>query len=590
MKNDLALARQYAEDVRDGKIVVNRYIKLAIDRYYNDLLNAEKKGWFFSDKAAQKALSYFDFLVLTKTVTRATVPPEQINPDGTIRFQLAPWQAFLIANIFGWKRLDNKKRRFKEVYVEIPKKNGKSTLASGIASYMLIMDKEAGPEVYFGAYTRDQASICFSEAVSQIKDSKELKSVVKIFKYSVVEQSKRGIMMAVSNDGNNTEGKNSSCAIIDEYHVHKTDKVKDSLQTGMSARVQPLMFVITTAGYNKQGPCYLHRGICIQVLEGYKTLDHVLIMIFGIDEGDDWKDEKNWIKANPTLGVTVQMLHLREEFEMALLSGSKEVDFKTKRLNRWVDAETTWLASELWDAGKKLIYIDHKKTYEPYRPDRRERMYIGVDLGRTSDISAVAFWFPEIDYLMHKYYCAEEAAEYASRQGVFTYKQWIKDGYLQTTPGRITDYAWIRKDILKTAQELSLKKLGLDPYGAQEFRINLSDELGTIWVNRKGEDGKYKPGRYPVVEGVRQGFLTLGPATKLFEEKVIGKMITHDANPITAWMLGNVQLDEDAAGNIKPTKAKSLDKIDGITASLNAFVMASEWDEDIKRSTGIAAW
>ena len=584
--NKLETALQYAEDVRDGKIVVNQYIKLAIERHYDDLELSESKGWYFSDKAAQKALRFFDFLVLSKGVTKANVPKEQINSDGTIRFQLAPWQAFMVASIFGWKKIVNNKRRFTEAYVEIPKKNGKSTLASGIANYMLIADNEAGPEVYFGAYTRDQAGICFEEAVAQIKDSKELKKRVTILKNSVTVQETRAKMMSVSHDADNTEGKNSHADVIDEYHVHKTDKVKNSLGTGQSAREQPLMFVITTAGYNKQGPCYKHRDVCIGMLEGKYNLDNLFVLIYGIDENDDWKDESNWVKANPTMGVTTKIEKLREEFAMALRSGSKEVDFKTKRLNLWVDAAVTWIPSETW---KKGYLTDPKDKEKPFKPPFDSICYGGIDLGRSNDISSYALFFPEYNFLTVRHYCAKEAAEYAARGGI-DYKDWIDAGHLIDTPGKTTDYEYIMKDVFQDAQNYELRFIGLDPYGSQMFKDKLKDELGVMWAAKKGDDGQLKWDNHSVIQTFRQGFISISPPTVLFEELVVNETLKHDGNPVTGWMLGNVVLDTDAAGNIKPTKEKSKDKIDGIVASIMALGEYSEWHHHLEGNTGIAVW
>ncbi|MCF0074471.1 terminase large subunit [Dyadobacter sp. CY261] len=577
--NKLETALQYAEDVRDGKILVNKYIKLAIERHFRDLENAEVKGWYFSDKSAQKALMFFDFLVLTKGVTKANVPKEQINPDGSIRFQLAPWQAFMIASIFGWKKIVNNKRRFTEAYIEIPKKNGKSTIASGIANLMLIADREAGPEVYFGAYTRDQAGICFDEAVAQIKDSRALKSRVTILKNTVTVASTRAKMMAVSHDADNTEGKNGHCTIIDEYHVHKSDKVKDSLSTGQSAREQPLQFVITTAGYNLQGPCYRHRGICIDMLENKHDLDHLFCLIYGIDEDDDWRDERNWVKANPTIGVTTKIEKLREEFAMALRSGSKEVDFKTKRLNLWVAAESTWIPNDTWMKGADPKFV----------PPRGSVCYGGIDLGRTNDVSSFALYFPAFNYLVVKHYVASEAAEYAERGGI-SYNDWIRDGHLISTKGKTTDYEFILDDIFEAADEWTINFIGFDPAGAQLFRDRLSDAMGTIYAPEKGDDGKIKWNHHDKVQAFKQGHQSFGPPTALLEELAIKEAIKHDGNPVTAWMLGNVVVVADHAGNIRPTKSKSKDKIDGIVASIMALGMMAKWHHMLTSKKKIAVW
>ncbi len=536
MTNKLETAIQFAEGVKSGRVPANKYIKLAVERHFRDLGEAEVRGWYFSDKAAQKALTFFDFLVLTKGVSYSNVPKSQINPDGTIRFLLAPWQAFMIASIFGWKKTGTKKRRFTEAYIEISKKNGKSTIASGISNLMLIADKEPGPEIYFGAYTRDQAGICFEEAVAQIKDSKHLKKRVRILKNSVTIPRARGKMTAVSHDANNTEGKNAHCSIIDEYHVHKSDKVKDSLLSGQVAREQPLQFVITTAGYNKQGPCYKHRNICIEMLEGKYRLDHMFVMVFGLDEKDDWKDESNWVKANPSLGITTKIEKLRNDFAMALRSGSKEVDFKTKHLNMWVDAAVTWIPSETW---KQMARPD-------FMPPKGAISYAGIDLGRSNDIASFALYFPEHKYLTVRHYVAEEAAIYVEKSGI-SYLDWINDGYLDSTPGKTTDYERIIRDVLATAETYDLKLVAFDPYGAALFKDRLADELGMVYLPIAKDDGTVKYEYVSVMQPFRQGFLSFGPPTRLFEEMCINNAFTHDNNPVTGWMLGNVALATDAA-------------------------------------------
>lgn len=942
--NRLETALQYAEDVRDGKVLTSKYIRLAVERHYRDLENAEVKGWYFSDKAAEKALMFFDFLVLSKGVTKANVPRDQINKDGTIRFQLAAWQAFMVVSIFGWKKVVNNKRRFTEAYIEIPKKNGKalsietpiptrygwktmgdlcvgdevfdengelcnvvaatdimynhtcyevvfsdgikviadenhlwetepyrtgrpgasglkglkkkdfsfqgskivfttqqikdtlyfeqgvkrdlvanhkiknslpakfekrelpinpyvlgfwlgdgsnynsrvtiwdedvesveelkkfteikeyasckknncggyllgngsktqkdrdqsitaklrkmgllnnkhipadyliadkesriellkglmdtdgyvskagqcefttiykelsdgfislcrslgykpsvsvfdsyfkgvykgkkyriqfwsfkenpccklkrranrlkdgyglssrsnyrqiiavnpiesvpvrciqvdstshlflcsegfipthnSTLASGIANYMLIADKEAGPEVYFGAYTRDQAGICFEEATAQIKDSHHLKSRVSILKNTVTNAKTRAKMMAVSHDADNTEGKNGHCVVIDEYHVHKSDKVKDSLGTGQSAREQPLMFVITTAGYNKQGPCYKHRDVCIGMLEGKYDLDNVFTLIYGIDEGDDWKDEANWVKANPTIGVTTKIEKLREEFQMALRSGSKEVDFKTKRLNLWVDAAVTWIPSETW---KKLRADDN------FKPARGAKCYGGLDLATTSDICSFALFFPDEKYYTVTHYVPEQAVKNSIVSGI-DYQDWVNDGYLTQTPGRTTNYNYIKQDIIQIADYYDLQFIGYDRWNSSDLVQNLDEVLGQRYVPAKGGD---KPKYENVMQKFGQGFSSMSTPSKEFEKQCVDEEIKHDGNPVTAWMLGNVALARDPADNIKPDKAASKNKIDGVVAMVMAIGEYLAWNWGNKYEDDIAVW
>lgn len=559
MANTLESAFGYANDVKDGKIQVGEFVRLAIDRHFSDWKRIDNQTVRFNNTLAEHALEFFNFVSLSKGET-----------DGGV-FVQSPWQAFTVASIFGWQIWDTErlrwKRRFRTAYIEIPKKNGKTSWAAAIGLLMQFWDAENGPEVYSAAFTRDQALQCFEEAKNMASKSPVLNRHAKVQQWSITSKHNKGKFNPVSHDKRTTEGKNSSCVILDEYHVHETDGVRNSLQTGMAARVQPLFFIITTAGDNKQGPCYKYRDICISVLRGKAKLDTTFILIYGTDEGDDWKDEKVWRKANPNLGVSVEMDHLRSEFEAALLSGTKEVDFKTKHLNMWVDAAVTWIPSETWN----------KQARPDFKPDPDSKFYGGLDLGFARDIASFSMFFPEYRFLMTRHYCSETAAEYAVRGGI-DYKEWIKDGYLIATPGETTDYEYIFNDIVEFASDFDLQILGYDSYSSQMFKQKLTDALGTIFLGTRKEDGSISYDYHNKLQPFRQGFLSFGPPTRTFEELVINLEITHDGNPITGWMLGNVTILKDAAGNQKPAKNKSRDKIDGIVAGIMAIGEYSIWD------------
>jgi phage terminase large subunit-like protein len=558
--NSLDIAFQYAADVRDGKIIVNRYIQLAIDRHFKDLENIETSGYYFSKQEATAALWFFDLLALTKGVTGgAAVNSDNDHEESYIPFKLEPWQSFMIASLFGWKKRSDGKRRFTEAYIEIPKKNGKTTIAAGIANYMLILDGEAEPEVYLAAYTRDQASICFDEAVSQIKNSPELRAEVNFLKYSVTVRGTRAKMTAVSHEASNLEGKNSHAVILDEYHVHKNDLVKDSLQSGQAARKQPLLFIITTAGYNKQGPCYKHRDLCIGMLEGKYQLDNVFSLIFGIDEGDNWKDEETWVKANPSLGVTVQMDYLRREFQKALRSGSKEVDFKTKHLNLWVDSAATWIPSEIWNSLARPDFI----------PPKDAICYGGLDLAQSEDICAFTLYFPEYHYLTHQFYVPRIAAENSARGGI-DYSDWVRAGHLRvcsTEKGRIVDYDYIINDIYEACDTYNVHFIGYDAWGAKLLAPEINRNVDPRWGTMRDQKGKY----HDIMQPASQKLAYLSGASKFFMDLALEEKIIHDGNPVMAWMLSNVDLMRDSNNNIKPDKKTSKDKIDGVISSIIAI-------------------
>lgn len=559
MANTLESGLGYAEDVRAKRIEVGELIRLAIDRHFKDLQTMDGVTTRFNKDLAEHALTFFNFVSLSKGET-----------DGGV-FICSPWQAFTVISLFGWQVWDTEKlrwkRRFRTAYIEIPKKNGKTSFASVIGLLMQFWDGENGPEVYSAAFTRDQALQCFDEAKNMAGKSPALERHAKIKEWVIVSKHNKGKFMAVSHDKRTTEGKNSSCVILDEYHVHETDGVRNSLQTGMAARVQPLFFIITTAGDNKQGPCYKYREICISVLRGNANLDQVFILIYGIDEGDDWKDERIWKKANPNIGVSVEMDALRGEFQEALLSGTKEVDFKTKHLNLWVDAAITWIPSETWNALAR----------PEFEVASNARFYGGLDLGWARDIASFALYFPDEKFLMVRHYCSEKAAEYAVRGGI-DYKLWIKNGHLIATEGETTDYEYIFNDILEFASKYSLLILGYDTYSAHMLKTKLIDALGPIYAALRKEDNTLNYDYHNKLQPFRQGFLSFGSPTRTFEEMVVNGEFHHDGNPITGWMLGNVALLKDAAGNLKPAKNKSKDKIDGIVASIMAIGEYSLWE------------
>lgn len=554
--NDIEIGKQYARDVRDGKVVVGRFVKLAVDRYFRDLEFGHEKGYFFDDEDAKRYIKFFQYVSLSKGDTEGRY------------FKLEPWQTFLVMNIFGWKKTVNGKvkRKYKEAYVQVPKKNGKTSIAAALGLSGLIIDRENGPEVCTAAYTREQARQCFDEAQSMVRFSSSLSNRAHVYANSIVVPATRGSFKPVSNEAKTKEGKNTHFGILDEYHLHTNDKVRDSIQTGMVARSQPFFFIITTAGDDKNGPCYAYRNICIDVLESRASLDDVFILIYEIDEGDDWKDPAIWAKANPNLGVSVTMDGLQSMFAKALLSGVKEVEFKTKHLDMWVDAAVTWIPSETWDSMANPDFI----------PPQGAICYGGIDLGKSRDMSAFALYFPEYKYLKVKYYVPEESAEFVVR-GRVNYKEWIRQGYVTATPGKTTDYGFIIEDILKAAEQYELNFVGFDPYGSSFFKDKLRDDLGVIYAGQKQSDGEVKYGYHERLQPFRQGFVSMGPPTKSFEEKCVNTEMIHDGNPITSWMLGNVSIDTDAAGNMKVVKNKSRDKVDGIVASIMAIGEFEHW-------------
>jgi len=540
-------ALQYAHDIQSGTIPANEYVKLSVKRFHDDLA---KTDWdfYFDEAVGDYYLRFFELLKLTKGVGAGS------------KFKLEPWQCFIIANTFGWLSKTTGKRRFKEVYIEIPKKNGKTTLAAAVGLLGLFWDNEPIPDIYAAAYTRDQAQICLEEAINFVNGSKSLKSRVKNL-LNTIERLKKaggGIFKTVSNEAKNTEGKNAHIVILDEYHVHKADDVKSSLRSGMASREQPLFFTITTAGDNRLSPCFIYRNQCINIIQSHVARENVFVMIYGIDDADDWKEPANWEKANPNWGVSVQPDFLRTEFEGSLLSGRAEVEFKTKHLNKWVDSAETWIPNELW---KKTV-VDDLFEQIPINAI----CYGGIDLASMSDITAFSIYFPaqngiEKPFLKRYFFVPEEAVVNSRKSGV-DYFDWVQKGHLIVTPGLRLNYDVVQAKVLYIRDRFDLQFIGIDRWNSSQLMQNLNEELGQRY---------FETGYIDVVHPYGQGYKDMSTPTKEYEMLFVENRITHDGNPVHAWMLGNVALQKDAADNIKVDKAKSSNKVDGVVSDVMAF-------------------
>lgn len=483
---------------------------------------------------------------------------------GTVQsFKLENWQKFIICSLFGWKRFDvvtgKFLRLYTEAYVEVAKKNGKTTLASGIALYLLLADREPGSEVYVAAFTRDQANICFREAKNMLLQSPTVlnKTGARIFSKAITVPSTFSDFQAVSHDAKNTEGKNSHGVILDEYHVHRTDEVKNSLSSGSAAREQPLMFVITTAGFDRQGPCYKHRTDLLRVLDGHVELDHIFITIFAIDEEDDWNDEACWHKANPNLGVSVRLEKLRDDFKLAQQSGTKEVDFKTKHLNQWVDAAEVWIKDKEW-----MDCLDLEKKFLPDK-----KIFGGMDFATIQDFCACALLseIADDEFVFRCWFWISQQQYDDRRLTMPNIKKWRDDGWLSVCPGNTIDLGIVHRDIKKIFTENKIFMAGYDNFKSDPITQPLTEEFGQVM----GPEKKYVDRIQPYGQSMKY----MSAPTKEFERMVRQKKVFHDGNPVFRWMLGNVTLYRDSEDNYKPDKGRSSEKIDGPVAGVIATGM-----------------
>ena len=527
-------AELYAEQVRSGEILVCEYVRLAVERYYADFDRALDRGQYFDKKAAMRAIRFIEKLKHTKGEWAGQ------------RFRLESWQQFVLWNIFGWKNADGT-RRFRYAYIEIARKNGKTALSAGIGLYMLFADGESRPEVYSAATVKDQAKICFSDAAEIVKAT-DLKNYLTPYRNSIVYELKGGTMKPLSSDYGTHDGLNPSCGIIDEFHAHKDSGMFDVIKSAFGARRQPLMFIITTAGFDKSGVCYAYRENVIKVLRGVNEDDSLFGIIYTLDDKSEWDDPKMWIKANPNLGVSLSADYLADQVKDAKNRPEAVRNVMTKNVDLWVDAERTWILDDVW---QKCI-----GTTDP--ADLKGcACWGGLDLSNVSDITAYVLLFHENDrfQLLPHFWIPEEKMLEKIRKENINYDKWAAEGYVTVTPGNVIDYDFVKADILRIVADYDLRTSAYDRWNSSQTIIDLQNE--GMECNPFG-----------------QGYGSMSAPTKEFEKLVLTGKIEHFGNPVLRWMLASTLVKTDPAGNIKPDKEKSTQKIDGIVASIMAL---GEW-------------
>lgn len=530
------------DDVMTGRIVVGKWARLAVERQLRDMADGPARGLVFDRAAAEKPMKFFGYLKHSK------------GEWGGQSFALEPWQQFILWCVFGWKTRNTAGqtvRRFKRVHEEVARKNGKSTKLAGIGLYLLVADGEPGAEVYSAATKKDQARITWAEADKMVKASPDLKKIVTGFRDSLVYDASGGRFMPLASDEDTLDGLNISGAIIDELHAHKTRKVYDVIDTATGARRQPLLWAITTAGAAVEGLYADEHQYARKVLEGAVQDDSLFAIIYAIDDEDDWTDEKNWIKANPNLGVSVSLDDLRRKAQRAQEIASAQNDFIRLHLNRKTQQVTAWLQLEKWDVGK-----------EPFDEiDLAGRpCFGGLDLSSKLDLSALVWVFPPVPedaawYVLARCFAPKEQALERERKDRVPYTAWERAGYLQLTDGDVIDYDFIRARLLEDSQRFSVQGVGYDPWGATQFAQQLQDA------------------GVPVYE-FRQGFGSMSEPSKELERLIVKGALRHGGNPVLRWAASHVSIQSDPAGNIKPSKSSSTERIDPIVALVMALGLA----------------
>ena len=489
----------------------------------------------YNEAAADYAVNFIECLCHTKG-TWAGKP-----------FELIDWQEQIIRDIFGTLK-PNGYRQFNTAYVEIPKKMGKSELAAAVALLLTCGDGEERAEVYGCAADRQQATIVFDVAADMVRMCPALNKRVKILasQKRIVYQPTNSFYQVLSAEAYSKHGFNIHGVVFDELHTQPNRKLFDVMTKGSGdARMQPLYFLITTAGTDTNSICYETHQKAKDILEGRKIDPTFYPVIYGADESDDWTDPAVWKKANPSLGITVGIDKVQAACESAQQNPAEENAFRQLRLNQWVKQAVRWMPMDKWDA------CAFKVTEEFLRG---RVCYGGLDLSSTTDVTAFVLVFPPLDeddkYMVLPYFwIPEDTLELRVRRDHVPYDVWEKQGFLQTTEGNVVHYGYIEKFIEQLGEKFNIREIAFDRWGAVQMVQNLEGMGFTV-----------------VPFG--QGFKDMSPPTKELMKLTLEQKIAHGGHPVLRWMMDNIFVRTDPAGNIKADKEKSTEKIDGAVATI----------------------
>jgi len=546
-----------------GEIVACKLVRQACQRHLNDLKTGAARGLYFDAAAAQRALDFFKILRHSKGEWAG-------QP-----VVLAPWEQFITWALFGWYRAPHPRwivekngeredssgtRRFRTAYLEVARKNGKTTFCAGLMLYLTFADEKAGgepgAECYAAATKRDQARIAHSEAVRMVKKSKALRAHgISLYKDNIHCEAHDQKFEPLGADSDTMDGLNVHAALIDELHAHKNREVWDVLETATGSRRQSMIIAITTAGTDRQSVCWEKHDYTRQVLEGIVEDDSWFGIIFTLDEIEvngekkleDWRNEDVWYKANPNLGVSKKWSDMRTKAARAKSMTRALNAFLQKELNVWVHGAVKWMNMEAWAACRGDVAALDLPEYLKGRV-----CYSGLDLSSSIDLTALVHVFPPRDedepwYVICRFYCPEDNIEERSKTDGVPYQQWVEEGFISTTPGNTIDQAWILEDLKNDMEQFEIQEVPFDRWGSPGLQPKL-DDMGLT------------------IAAFGQGYASMSGPMKDLERMVARHEIAHGDNPVLTWMADNVIAVKDPADNIKPDKAKSKEKIDGIVA------------------------
>lgn len=558
----LTEARGYADDILKDRIPACQWVKLAIERNERDLKQGGERGLYFDEVAAARVLVFFSLLKHYKGEWRGKV------------VRLEPWQSWIVSTVFGWKRA-NGKRRFRQVYEEVARKNGKTIKLAGIGGYGLLKDNEGSPEIYAAATTRDQSKRLWTDARKMLGYTGIIKKHIKIRdSLSTIEcEHNDGSFVPLSRDSEAIDGTNPHFALVDELHAHPTRQIHDVLVSGMGARSQPILWEITTAGFttNKEGSiCLEQRDYTCQVLNGVFEDDEHFGIIYTLDDWkNEWLDPHAWVKANPNLEYqvgtredgqpimrgSVKHDYLAGQVTKAKNSPTAKVSVLTKNFNIWQSNGVNWCNTDAWKACEA--------TFDLSDLEQATRVYGGLDLGYISDLASLVLigFMPDDRILIwHRSWVPQDTVEDAVKVRRVPYDRWIEDGHLVATVGTVTDYNWIKYDLIGNPHDdsdtglfgrLNIVAIGVDRWNSSQLVNDLKEaELNLV--------------------GFGQGYQSMAPAMQETERLYLSQQMYHNGDPVLAWAMNNVVAVFNPALDAKPDKQKSNEKIDPAVALMIA--------------------
>jgi len=552
---------KYARDIDAGNIPAARWIKAACRRHLHDLEHGHERGLRWDQEAAQKVLNFFGHLQHTKGRKFAKK-----------KFQLEPWQAFIVGVVFGWKREDGT-RRFRVVFVEVPRKNGKSTLAAGIALYLLMADGEPGAEVYSVATKKEQARIVFDEAKRMVAKSPPLRKRIKPYREELRHTKSESVFKPLSSDSKKLDGLNPHAFVADEVHKYESRDIWDVLDTGTGSREQPLKIAITTAGTLDEGIYKELRDYTESVLDGVESEDGSAVKddaFFGyvgtIDEGDDPESPESWAKANPNWGVTVHKTEMEEAFKRAKRTEAGRVRFLRDRVGLRLGTNLGGIPLEKWDRCKfpRLEKEDDKQMQSRFAEELKgQSCHAALDIANTSDLAALCLTFPRMENGLRYYkqlfwfWCPETAKDSVSELLRDILRPWIHAGYIIQAADDQIDLREIKQTLINASRYYDILDCAFDPHNARQLAGELQEE------------------GIPMFE-FTQGIANYNEPCKEYESAIRGRRIQHDGNPAMRWQIGNMVFRANGAGYVMPDRKRSRNKIDGVVAAIMSVARAMQ--------------